>query len=176
MPLFPGAAAPYAGTYPGIGPWVQSRLRDADAAGLLMDPPPYPDAPATWAGLDREIASVVARLVARFPCVGSYAALTGGDLDAFNEGAGLLTAARLLGPVTTGGANGDLILEKTDTTTRQFSQNNTPGNPGERRRWETEAEYALMRISCVAAAYGRLSGSGVVMTTRGAVPAVDEYA
>jgi hypothetical protein len=176
VPLPAGAIPPYGGQYPNIAPWVFSRLRDAHEDGLLADHEEYPGSPRPYTGLDREISSVVARLVARFPCVVSYAALSGSDLAAFEEAAGLLTAARLLTTVTTGGTNGDLILEKTDTTTRQFSQNNTPGNPGERRRWETEAEYALMRVSCVAAAYGRFSGRGVVMPTRGTVTSADEYA
>lgn len=171
----------YNGAYPDVAAWVRSRLPDADAAGLLADPPPVsdlpplPDDPGTWTGLDREIGSVLLHLAARFPCTGPYSALGALDKAALSEGAGLLTAARLLGVVTTGGANGDLLLEKTDTTTRQFSQNNTPGNPGSRIRWEREAELAFLRISCIAAVYGQYGRSGVTTATRGRRVSLAEF-
>jgi len=154
----------YWGVYPGIAPWVQTRLRDADQQGLLTDP----DDPSGdgWTIFDGEVASVIREITARYPALAPYTALTGDDLASFNEAAGLLTACRLLGPMTTGGVSGDLILEKTDSTIRQFSQNNRPGNPGERLRWEWQAERALLRISVISAAYGRMGRSGAALPRR----------
>lgn len=146
-----GVISPPAADYAPVRVWVFSRLKDAYTEGLLSDQGVPSDSP-TYDALDAEVGSVVRSLVARFPCVVSYASLGGDDRLSFEEAAGLLTAARLLGAVTTGGAVGDLLLEKTDTTTRQFSQNNTPNNPGERARLVADAGAALGRVACVRAA------------------------
>lgn len=128
--------------------------------------------------LESEFAALSRRLLARYPClgyppgqpgtVGNYGGLTGDDQAWFDEAVALLVCARLLGPMTTGGANGDLVQEKTETTLRQFA-----AGPGERQRYLDEAAQAIGKASCVKAYYlaraGAFSPFAVSGPTRTAV-------
>lgn len=93
--------------------------------------------------LDNEVSSVLRRLLA--PYALTYDEVEGDDLDWLEEAAGLLLASRLCTPLSTGGANGDLTGEKSDTISRTFSSPRF--GEGEKDRWEKEAYQALARCS-----------------------------
>ncbi|GEM_PF-2905614 len=64
-----------------------------------------------------------------------FDALVGDDKDRLAEAVGLLVAARLIRPLTTGGANGHLLSEKTEQVSRTFA-----AGPGSKEEWETRAK------------------------------------
>lgn len=55
-----------------------------------------------------------------------YDALTGDDRDRVTEAVALIVSAKTIGPLSTGGANGQLLSEKTEQVSRTFA--NEPGN------------------------------------------------
>jgi hypothetical protein len=135
--------------YDGIYPFVRNRMPDS------LEGKPDSD-------LDGEIGAVVLRLFDRFPCLRdtyeSYDFLSGDDKTRFDEAAGLIVAAKLLTPMSTGGANSDLVLEKTDTTTRQFAQINN-SSAGEKDKWLMQATEAIGRVACIKAYFQNRAAS-----------------
>ena len=123
--------SPFAGIYP----WIRRCLQD-NVTGLLDTE------------FDRDIRSAIRELLAPFTGQ-TYTGLDATDRERMDEAVGLAVAARLHTPLSTGGANSAMVLEKTEQSTRQFAQISDP-NQDERLRWEREARYAFAQISFVA--------------------------
>ena len=125
--------------------------------------------------LDPEVAAIARRLLARYKglgyppgqaglTAGSYNGLTGTDQDFFDEGCALLTCARLIGPLTTGGAVSDMILRKEGDTEYRYAdtgrdqrQEQDAGDSyagqNERVRFMREALEVLGQVSAIHAVH-----------------------
>ena len=96
-----------------------------------------------------------------------YAALEeGDDKDRIGEAVGLLAAARLIVPLSTGGANGQLLSEKTESTARTFA-----AGPGMKEEWEARA--AALVAECDFSPACLLSG-GLVIAAAGPSRGLEE--
>lgn len=121
-------------TYRGIYPVIRECLQDS-VTGI-------PDS-----DFDRSIERTIRKMLAPYSGQ-TYAILSATDRAWMDEAVGLKVAVRLHGPLSTGGAATALIVERNDTSTRQFAEKGTD----ERDRWEQEARQAFARISFVLAA------------------------
>jgi hypothetical protein len=131
---------------------------------------------------EAEFASIALNLLARWPEIGNgvgtsatmgvYSLLNGADQSFFDEAAALLVCARLVGPLTSGGAASDLLRIKSGDEERDFvvdTANVSDANPGdsgngassagERQRWIREAAVLLSRVSWVSQAQSGCSAS-----------------
>jgi len=128
--------APYSSIYT----WIRSRL--ADSVEGLDD-----------SEFDMDIRATIRRMLAPYAVDGvpkTYDGLSADDREFMDEAVGLLVAARTQVPLSTGGATSPLVLEKSETSTRQFAAiGNGTENLDERTRWEKEARYAFQQVSFV---------------------------
>lgn len=103
--------------------------------------------------LGTEYDSIARRLADRFISIGSltnsYYSLTGTDVQWFDEAVALMVCARLLTPLTTGGAANDASSFKT----QDGATITIVSGPGERERYIREAAEAIGRVASVKAAF-----------------------
>lgn len=127
--------------YAGIYPWIRFALQDNVA--LLGD-----------SEFDMVIESTILKLLASYDDV-EYADIEDTDRKLFNEAVGLIVAARMAVPLSTGGATSPLVMQTSSTSTQQYAQiANTEFDLDERNRWERDARSAFSKISFVKEARG----------------------
>lgn len=145
LPLGQSEPAAAESVYAAIYDWVRDALDKTET-----------ELPDTNARLVRATDSVVVGLLLRYPCLVSYASLSGDDLAAFDEAAGLLVAARLR-PVLQAGANegsGQVRRERQGPVEYEYGAGvgtKTLDKPIE-QQWMDLAQQALSRIACIRAA------------------------
>jgi hypothetical protein len=105
--------------------------------------------------IDRAFDRVRRELLARFPCVGPYAEMTGDDAAWFDEAAARMAAVQLY-PFKYGGQAGLLTGEATP----DFKYTYSADPRDERDAWTDAAAKALGRITCIAAGR-RVAAAGV---------------
>ena len=130
------------GGYPEVYPWLRTLLQDnapATGEGAIADE--YFD-PTIKSAIRGSIAKAAIAAAGLADSRAFYMSLAGDDLDVFSEAVGHLVAARLLIPLSTGGANGQLLSEKTEQVARTFAN-----EPGSKAEWEARAKELLAELS-----------------------------
>lgn len=124
-----------AADFPNIVAWAE------DLTGVL-----YASDEARY---DRHSAAVVAQLLLMYPCIGAdYEDLTGDELIAFDEAAGYLLAARLLG-ITGFSGTGDSIVSKVKQRDVEVTYAVSASATSSSDDYITLGWTALKRIRCV---------------------------
>jgi hypothetical protein len=136
--------------YSNIYPYIRTRLQDSVAE-------------VENSAFDKEIASSLRRLLIPYgKTYDDVIALAGDDLALVNEAAGLLTAARLVIPYSTGGMTSAVVSEHTEDQGRSFRVGSEES--GENQVWKKEAMEAMSLVSfainSAARSYGRFAVDG----------------